>query len=162
MAKPDKSSKASKKTNRRTNAPKAAFGSKSNFVRSQPSLSAAELVKLGKSQGIKLTPGHVYNIRATDKKKSKSGDATARPTRLAAVPDVAGPEVQLRTLMLRLGLDKVDEIFTEMKAGFVATMERPLASRRRSSSTASPTSNSRPATVPPPAPAQESAAQHSN
>ncbi len=42
--------------------------SKSDFIRSQPtSVSAAEVVKKGKAQGIKFSPQLVYNVRRGSK-----------------------------------------------------------------------------------------------
>jgi hypothetical protein len=95
-------------------------GAKATFVRANPNATVADLVKLAKKQGITLTAGHVYNIRAEEKKKGQSA------TNGRAAPSLAqgstsrsdGPQLdaQLRTLVIRMGLDRAERIFSELKA----------------------------------------------
>ena len=52
-------------------APKAAFGSKAEFIRAQSSaLSAKEVVEAAAKDGLTMTENHVYTVRAEAKKKS--------------------------------------------------------------------------------------------
>jgi hypothetical protein len=106
------------------NKSKAPHGSKATFVRANPTLAAPELVKLAKQQGISLTVGHVYNIRANDKSRQRSGGASlpSTPALGGALPsigrktDVPRLDSQLRTLILRIGLDRADQIFSELRS----------------------------------------------
>lgn len=168
-SKTSKSSKASKKTNKASSkaAAKAAaakFGSKSEFVRSNPGLSAPELVALADKQGISLTTSHVYNIRATDKKKRTGGTTEAPALRAAAVTGAVSnssdAENQFRLLLIRLGTDKVDQLLVEFRSSpmFALPTQGSKVTRRRTSPVQQST---RPASVPPPAPAQETA-QHAS
>jgi hypothetical protein len=108
---------------------KVAHGSKAAFVRANPKVAAADLVALAKKQGIKLTVGHVYNIRASDKAKKNAGspsqssvESSSRPSpSSAAVSSTATTELsrmdkQLRTLILRMGLYRAEQIFSELKS----------------------------------------------
>lgn len=167
MANQTKQSKTSKKTRRhpkpaaKTAAAKS--GSKSDFVRAQPSLSAPELVALASQKGIKLTTSHVYNIRALDKKKRESQGGSG-PSRVSATaPSLASSsdvESQFRSLVIRIGTDRSEQLLGEfrMSPGFsVASSQAARQTRRRSTTTAEPQSNAKPATMPPPAASQESA-----
>jgi hypothetical protein len=107
------------------NKSKAAHGSKATFVRANPTLAAPELVKQAKQQGITLTVGHVYNIRASDKAKGRTGTAaqsSASGEAPAALASSAGKaelprlDAQLRTLILRIGLDRAEQIFSDLKS----------------------------------------------
>jgi hypothetical protein len=98
---------------------KPPLGAKAAFVRANPTATAQELVALGKKQGISLTAGHVYNIRADDKRKrlaQESGGAE-RPVRSASSSSEQSQlDAQLRTLVIRLGLDRAEQVFTELKS----------------------------------------------
>jgi hypothetical protein len=107
------------------NKSKAAHGSKATFVRANPTLAAPELVKQAKQQGLTLTVGHVYNIRASDKAKgrtgapaqgSASGSAPAGFSPAAGKTDLPRLDAQLRTLILRIGLDRAEQIFSDLKS----------------------------------------------
>jgi hypothetical protein len=99
---------------------KLPLGAKAAFVRSNPSATAQELVKLGKKQGISLTAGHVYNIRAEAKRRRLSADVpgTEIAARAATTPRSASNQldVQLRTLVIRIGLDRAEQVFSELKS----------------------------------------------
>jgi len=108
------------------NKSKAPHGSKATFVRSNPTLAAPEIIKLAKQQGIALTLGHVYNIRASDKAKQRSGGGS-QPSATASAgsaPAARSPvktelprlDAQLRTLILRIGLDRARQIFAELES----------------------------------------------
>jgi len=92
-------------------------------VREHPNVGAQELVQLARKQGLSLTPGHIYNIRAADKSravqrvaKSPGKPVTAGRRRSAAVGgDGSSSEDQLRNLVIRVGLDRAHEIFEELK-----------------------------------------------
>lgn len=92
-------------------------GSKAAFVRANPTASAREIVELGAKQGISLTVGHVYNIRAEDKRKrgqAASGQSPAAASQSAR--EASQLEAQLRTLVIRIGLDRAERVFSELKS----------------------------------------------
>jgi hypothetical protein len=94
---------------------KARTGTKAAFVRNNAGLGTAELLALAEKQGIPLTAGYIYNIRAAE--KAKQGDGQASP---AAAPRSAARggslDAQLRTLIIRVGLDRSEQIFGELKS----------------------------------------------
>jgi hypothetical protein len=98
---------------------KSPLGAKAAFVRANPAGTAQELVKLAKAQGLGLTVGHVYNIRSNDKKKQGAVDpagsapAASRSERSSAESPL---DAQLRTLVIRIGLDRAERVFTELKS----------------------------------------------
>ena len=100
---------------------KLPLGAKASFVRANPSATAQEIIKLAKKEGMTLTAGHVYNIRAEDKKKQtpavdgQEPAPTARRGR-AASADSAQLDAQLRTLVIRIGLDRAERVFSELKS----------------------------------------------
>lgn len=103
--------KKKKKRKSTAKAAKLAHGSKSEFVRTHPGMPAAELAALAKKQGVALTPGLIYNIRAADKRRSgKNGRVTGRAAR-----SNGSNENQLRSLVMRMGLDSADAVFTELR-----------------------------------------------
>jgi hypothetical protein len=98
---------------------KPAFGAKAAFVRAHPSTPAGELVQLAEQEGLTLTVGHIYNIRSKHKKQAgETGSAGGEPA--AAVPtprgDSSSLDAQLRTLVIRIGLDRAERVFAELKA----------------------------------------------
>jgi hypothetical protein len=108
---------------------KVPHGAKAAFVRANPKVAPAELVKQGKKQGLSLTVGHIYNIRASDKAKKKasppsqpSAVSSSRPSPdSATVSSTSAAELsrmdkQLRTLILRMGLYRAEQIFAELKS----------------------------------------------
>jgi hypothetical protein len=101
-----------------------AFGSKTAFVRARPNKTAQEVVAEAAQQGLTLSVGYVYNIRATAKKNGGSVTAPALP-----VASGSGIEMQLRTLVLRIGLDRAERILSEIRTAFAAA--DGLAPRRR-------------------------------
>ena len=50
---------------------------KSEFIRLHPTMAAKDLVKLGKSQGVNITPKMVWNVRNKDKMKSQRAEKPA-------------------------------------------------------------------------------------
>jgi hypothetical protein len=98
---------------------KLPLGAKAAFVRANPNATAQELVKLGKKQGIPLTAGHVYNIRADDKKK-QNPDSPSQASSPSAPTSAPSPrlDAQLRNLVIRVGLDRAEQIFSELKSTF--------------------------------------------
>lgn len=97
---------------------KPAFGAKAAFVRSHPSTPAGELVQLAEQEGLTLTVGHIYNIRSKQKKTGEAGSAAAEPAAASAAPrsDASSLDGQLRTLVIRIGLDRAERVFAELKA----------------------------------------------
>lgn len=101
--------------------PKAPHGSKAAFVRANPDVKAPELVALAKKQGLSLTAGYVYNIRASGKgklqpspAKQPSSDATSPPS--AATGQLSRMDAQLRSLILSIGLYRAEQVFSDLKA----------------------------------------------
>lgn len=84
-------------------------------MRNNPGLGTSELLALAEKQGIPLTAGYVYNIRAADKAKQADGQ-TAAPASRAASPHGGAIDAQLRTLIIRVGLDRAEQVFSELKA----------------------------------------------
>lgn len=123
------STRASKSRPARSSAP--AFGAKSEFVRARPELSAQEVVAEAAKHGIELTTGHVYNIRALDRKKGGGAGTTApRGARgRAPVRAETDVDVQFRTLVVRIGLDRAKALLSELEARL--TGSAPSAPRRR-------------------------------
>jgi hypothetical protein len=84
-------------------------------VRNNAGLSTAELLALADKKGIPRTAGYVYNIRAADTATHADGQASA-----AAEPRSAARsgslDAQLRTLIIRVGLDRSEQIFGELKS----------------------------------------------
>jgi hypothetical protein len=81
-------------------------GERAKFIRDHAHLDATALVKKASEKGMKLTTNYVYNLRSTDKKK-----------RLAVSKSVAGTadaESQLRELVLRIGLDRLNKVMSEL------------------------------------------------
>jgi hypothetical protein len=79
------------------------------------------LVELAKKQGITLTVGHIYNIRASDKAKPKAAqpgqapvDSVSRPS--ASGNDLSRMDAQLRSLILELGLYRAEQVFAALRA----------------------------------------------
>lgn len=70
---------------------------------------AAELSTLAEKQGFALSSGLIYNIRANDKRRG--GSTTGRAPR-----SKGAHESQLRSLVMRMGLDNADAVFTELRA----------------------------------------------
>jgi hypothetical protein len=96
---------------------KSPLGAKAAFVRANPSGTAQELVKLAKKQGLGLTVGHVYNIRSNDKKKSADPMGTAPRASSSERSSSDSPlDAQLRSLVIRIGLDRAERVFSELKA----------------------------------------------
>jgi hypothetical protein len=94
---------------------KVRTGTKAAFVRNNTGLGTPELLALAEKQGIPLTAGYIYNIRAAEKAK---GDGHTRPASKAspAGARVGSLDAQLRTLIIRVGLDRAEQIFGELKA----------------------------------------------
>ena len=97
---------------------KPAFGAKAAFVRSHPSTPAGELVQLAEQEGLTLTVGHIYNIRSKQKKAGDPAPAGAEPAAAPSAPrgDSGSLDAQLRTLVIRIGLDRAERVFAELKA----------------------------------------------
>lgn len=70
-------------------------GTKAEFVRSNPNLTAAELVKLGKQQGVKLTSSYIYNIRSAASAAQPRGVEAELAERMSAPAAAPAPPAQL-------------------------------------------------------------------
>jgi len=112
------------------------FGAKAAFIRSMPTtMTAKDVVAEAQKQGLKITEGHVYNLRSSSTKKPKSGASTlsvsnggapvkrgpgrppkvARPTTTSSTSD----EGALRRAIAELGLTRARAVFAEVESAFV-------------------------------------------
>lgn len=98
------------------------MGAKSQLVRDNPNLSAEELVKLAQGQGMVLTRGYVYNIRANEKKRGGAPNGKAPVGRPPAGKRSNGHgsddmrlEKDLRGLVIRLGLHRTERVISDLK-----------------------------------------------
>jgi hypothetical protein len=92
---------------------------KSEFVRRQPtSLSAAEVVAKAKAAGIALTAGHVYTIRAANKRKSGATKAGSgrRPASLGRPSAASTREREFVALVLELGLAQSEAMLARIRS----------------------------------------------
>lgn len=168
-----------------TKSKKKKHGIKTEFVRSKPDMTAAEIIAAGLKlkKKIRLTPNHVYNIRSIDRKaalaaggestETTDGESTAskaqpvaqapakangkspaakngksaatrsargssRPTssvtRQARPANTSDAESEMRTLVLRIGLDRAMEIFSEIETAAMSMVRGRKAPTDSSSS----------------------------
>ncbi len=108
------------------------FGAKAEFVRSMPpGMPAAQIVEEAKKQGLTLTPGHIYNIRAAEKRKAaKVADGSestvvaaprrGRPAASAASGNngSAKLEAELRRIIAELGLARARAVMSSVEDAF--------------------------------------------
>lgn len=95
---------------------KLRMGAKTAFVREHPDVPPKDLLALAEKQGIPLTVGYIYNIRASTKAKGGQVAAPGRRARGAGpVGGGSGLDVQLRTLIIRVGLDRAEQVFAQLK-----------------------------------------------
>lgn len=80
--------------------------SKAAFVRAHANLSAREVVAKAKEQGIKMGEPYVYNVRAYDKSKGRSGRKPGRKPGRVARPAAAtsSAEALLMAVAAEVGL----------------------------------------------------------
>jgi hypothetical protein len=99
---------------------KPKFGAKSDFVRSlDPGLPAGQVVALAEKQGLKLTPGFVYNIRSmASGRANASRSSAAKSGRAASSPKPSRAEALLRAAIAEVGLAKARQILEEVEATF--------------------------------------------
>jgi hypothetical protein len=99
---------------------KPKFGAKSDFVRSlDPGIPAGQVVALAEKQGIKLTPGFVYNIRSSANGKANgkvNGGKAGRTSQLEY--RLGSAEGQLRAAIAEVGLARARLILEEVEATF--------------------------------------------
>jgi hypothetical protein len=100
---------------------KVPHGAKAAFVRANPKMAPAELVKQGKKQGLSLTVGHIYNIRATDKAKKKTTPPSQPSVESSTQPSTSAEELsrmdaQLRSLILSMGLYRAKQVFSQLES----------------------------------------------
>lgn len=123
-----KKTTTSKKEAAKPAAPSRSGLSKSDFVRSQPGeMTANEVIRRGKEIGLTITESLVYNVRAADRKK----DPKNTPQPIAQASTALGSpllERQLRSCIIRVGLDRAEEIFAE----FRRDLDEPIDAKRKS------------------------------
>lgn len=94
-------------------------------------MTAKEVVSEAQKQGLKITEGHVYNLRSASPKKPKKGATTLSGTNTGAPvkrgpgrpPKVAQPtatadEGVLRRAIAELGLARARAVFAEVESAF--------------------------------------------
>lgn len=91
------------------------MGTKSAFVRANPNVAAQDLLTMAEKQGIPLTVGYIYNIRAATKAKRAEGKADGKSAEAPRAAGGSGLEGQLRTLIIRIGLDRAEQVFSQLK-----------------------------------------------
>lgn len=91
------------------------MGTKSAFVRANPNVAAQDLLTMAEKQGIPLTVGYIYNIRASEKAKGAEGKTSARSAPAPASNGSSNLDAQLRTLIIRIGLDRAEQVFAQLK-----------------------------------------------
>lgn len=105
--------------------PKAKFGAKSEFIRSQPAdMPAKQVVEAAKQAGLTLSENLVYATRADAKKKAVKGSSrSATPKRKPGRPRASSPktndlDAQLRSAIAEMGLARARQVFSEVEAAF--------------------------------------------
>jgi hypothetical protein len=105
-----------------TSAPAKPTQNKADFVRARPRLSPREIVEDAKAAGLEFDAHYVYNVRGTDKSKTKTKVTKTRATPRKAAP-VARPitttssaEDLLKALGAELGLGRAIEILAGERA----------------------------------------------
>jgi hypothetical protein len=98
--------------------------SRSDFIRSQPtSVSAADVVKKGKAQGIKFSPQLVYNVRRGSKATKGKATKTERATTSAAHKSPATKvEDLLRAVAAEIGLGRAIDLLQADRARVQAVL----------------------------------------
>ncbi len=92
----------------------------SDFIRKQPAdMKAKDVVRAGKSAGLKFSAQLVYNVRGSTKKRKalkRAGAGRARTTS-------SSTEAQFRRLIVDLGVTKANELVSDVESG----MQRLIA-----------------------------------
>lgn len=84
---------------------------KSAFIRQHANLGVAELIKLGKSRGIELSAGLIYNLRSVDRKTGKAPSAKKGGTLITSgSPKTSNLEATLIDAVVDLGGTTVQEL----------------------------------------------------
>lgn len=99
------------------------FGSKAQFIRSQPeTMPARDVVEAAAKQGLKISVNHVYNLRAAADKpsarKPASGGAGAAGGGQKRSSAPAELERQLRATIAQIGLQRAREILDGVEHAF--------------------------------------------
>ncbi len=93
--------------------PKKKPASKVAFVRALPeTLSANEVSEKARQAGLKITPGYVYEIRSSAKRKAAKAPIVFGLDRTGKSP----ADVQFRKLVLDLGIRRAKELLAAVEA----------------------------------------------
>jgi len=121
--------KPSKKAARKTKSPAGTVTNKSQFIRDNAALSPKEIVAAAARQGIKLSSAMVYVVRSNAARKAAKKAAgvpvlkPGRPrmdagqpkaTKGAKLQPAGNLEAELRRIVLRIGLDRAQEVINAM------------------------------------------------
>lgn len=119
---------------KRTSAKNPDFGAKAAFIRSMPTtMPAKQVVAEAAKQGLRITEGHVYNLRSGSSKKAKRDTTTltvsdgAAPKRGPGRPPKSlasnshSQESDLRRAIAELGLTRARTVFAEVEAAFIGS-----------------------------------------
>ncbi len=92
--------------------PKKKPASKVSFVRALPdTLSANEVSEKAKQAGLRITPGYVYEIRSSAKRRAAK---VAAPTKAPVGGSTA--DAQFRQLVLDIGIRRAKELLAAVEA----------------------------------------------
>ena len=78
-------------------------------------MAAQDLLTMAEKQGIPLTVVYIYNIRASTKAKAAEGKPAGKTASPAAPNGGSSLDAQLRTLIIRIGLDRAEQVFAQLK-----------------------------------------------
>ena len=95
-----------------TSSRESAHGSKAAFIRKHPDLKPKALAELAKSNGMTIGASYISTQRSNDKKNGKSSGSK----RKAGRPKASNTEREFRDLLIRLGVDRAEELITSFRA----------------------------------------------
>jgi len=106
--------------------------SKSDIIRANPDVSAAEVVTKAKALGVSLTPAHVYAVRSRDAKMGRSrASGRAAPKKAApaapkkqqptsATSTLSADDMDMARLLLEVGLDRSEQLLAQLRRALEA------------------------------------------
>jgi kynurenine formamidase len=100
------------KTPTATSGSESAHGSKAAFIRKHPDLKPKALSELAKSKGMKIGASYISTQRSNDKKAGKSPGSK----RKAGRPKASNTEREFRDLLIRLGVDRAEDLIASFRA----------------------------------------------
>lgn len=89
---------------------------KTAFVLSRPNLTINEIIAEARTAGLKITYGHVANIRSTAKRKGGKPNGVKKLGRPPKAAASSTPETRFLDLALDLGLARADQLLKNVRA----------------------------------------------